>query len=204
MGSDISSKTKNGMSCLHIAAMNGNLNICKALLNNYNFDSRIKDFEGGTALHSAAQNGDLEVFKYLLKDGCDVYGKKEDNTTCLHIAALNGHLNLCKMLLDNYNFDVKMKSHDEETALHCAAHSGDVELFQCLVEKGSDAYSKKKDNLSCFQIAASHGHLNLCKMLLENYNFDVAMKGSDRWNELYNAVLTDDVELFTTYYNKLS
>ena len=131
-----------------------------------------------------------------MEDGGDVYGRKKDNTTCLHIAALNGQLNLCKMLLENYNADIQIKSNDEETALHCAAHNGDVELFQYLVEKGSDVYSKKKDNLSCFQIAASHGHLNLCKMLLQNYNFDIALKDSDRCAELRDAILADDVELF--------
>ena len=45
-GVNIHIKTNDGMSCLHIAAQNGHLSLCKILINTHNFDVNMTDNEG--------------------------------------------------------------------------------------------------------------------------------------------------------------
>lgn len=46
-GSDVSATTRNGMSSFHVAAKNGHLNICTALLKNYNCDVKLETMTDG-------------------------------------------------------------------------------------------------------------------------------------------------------------
>ena len=195
-GSDVFSKTKNGRSCFHIAAEEGYLKICRVLLENYNFDVHERDDDGLAVLHSAALGGDLELFQYLIKNGSDVFSKTKNGRSCLHIAAEEGHLKICRMLLTNYNFAVHERDDDGLAVLHSAALGGDLELFQYLIKNGSDVFSKTKNGRSCLHIAAEEGHLRICRVLLQNYNFDVHERDDDGLAVLHNAALGGDLELF--------
>ena len=91
-------KTNNSSNCLHIAASNGHLNLCRKLLENFNFDISLTDRKGWNALHYATKGGDLELFCFFIQKGSDVYGKTKIKNNCLHIAASNGQLKLLKHL----------------------------------------------------------------------------------------------------------
>ena len=195
-GSDIYREKRDGMNCLHIAALNGHLRLCIMLLENYNFHLEMTNDDGWSALLYAAQAGNLELFQYLIGKGSNVYKRKTDGMTCFHIAASNGRLRLCKMLLDNYNFDIEMINDDGWSALLCAACTGHLELFKYLIEKGSNIYREKRDGMNCLHIAAANGHLRLCKVLLENYKFDLKMINDDGWSALLYAAEAGHLELF--------
>ena len=100
---DIFHETTCGMNCLHIAASNGHLDLCKTLINKHKFDVNMKDSEGFTALHFAAEHGSYELVKLFADKGTDIHLKTEDGMNCLHIASWNGHLNLCKILSISMN-----------------------------------------------------------------------------------------------------
>ena len=57
---DILLKTKNGINCLQLAAINGHFNLCNTLVNKYEIDVHITDNDGHAALHYSAQNGNYE------------------------------------------------------------------------------------------------------------------------------------------------
>ena len=194
-GSDLFSKTKDGRSCLHLAAQNGHFEICEALLQKYNFDIHATDDFSCTALHGAAWSGDLELLEYLIENGSDIFSETKDGRSCLHLAAQNGHFEICKALLEKYNFDIHATDDSSWTALHGAAWSGDLELFQYLIENGSDVFSKTKDGRSCFHLAAEEGHLKICKLLLKNYNFDIHARDDDMFTVMLRASCSDDLEL---------
>ena len=55
---------------------------------------------------------------------------------------------------------------------------------------------------NCLHIAALYGHLNLCKIFLDNENFDVHMADNDGWTALHNAARNGSFELFSYFLGK--
>ena len=73
MGGDICLKTKSGKNCLQIAAVNGQLNLCKQLLQNYQFEVNMADNDGWTPLHSCLESDKHELFQFLIDIGSNIY-----------------------------------------------------------------------------------------------------------------------------------
>ena len=194
-GSSVYSKTKKGSNCLHLAAYNVHLKMCKNLLRNYNFDIDARDDNGWTVLHIAAKSGDIKLLQYFIENESNVYSKTKNSSSYLYLAAYNGHLKMCKNLLGNYNFDIHARDNDEWTVLHIDAKSGDIKLFQCFIENVSNVYSKTKEGLNCLHIAAYKEHLKMCINLLQNYNFDIHARDDDGWTGLHKAVKSGNIEL---------
>ena len=121
MEADINLKTINGNTCLHLAALDGHLDLCKTLIEKHNLDVHMADNDGWTALHFSARNGNYELLKYFVDMRSDVDLKTIDGKNCLHIAARNGHLSLCQLLKDKHNFELHMADSDGWTPIHYAA-----------------------------------------------------------------------------------
>ena len=187
MGMNIHLKTNDGESCLHIAAANGYLTLCKVLTNEYNVDVGMTDKEGWTALHHSAKNGNYELIEFFIKKETNVNLKTKFGKNCLHIAAANGQSDLCETLITNHKFDINMTDNGGWTALHFSAQSGSYELVKFFTDKGTNIHLKAKDRLTCLHIAAAHGHLNLCKTLTNKHNFNVNVTDNYGWTPLHRS-----------------
>ena len=201
-GTDILFKTKKGGNCLHIAAANGHLNLCKTLIEEYDFDVHMSNNYGWTALHQSAKYGSYELIKFFIDKGSDVLVKTKDGENSLQIAAANGHLNLCKTLIEKHGFDVEMADNYGWTALHCSAENGSYELIEFFIGKGSDVLLKTKNGENCLHIAAANGHLNLCKTLAEKHGFDVDIADNDGWTALHHSAKSGRYELVKFFTEK--
>ena len=201
-GIDIFHKTKCGMNCLHIASLFGHLNLCKTLINIYNFDIHITNNIGFTALHCSAQNGSYELFKFFVEKGTNILSKTERGMNCLHIAAVSGHLNLCKALISIHDFDIHIPNNVGYTALHCSALNGSYELLKFFVEKGTNIFSKTEKGVNCLHIAAYNGYLDLCKTLMNRHNFDVNMADSKGFTALHFSAENGSYELVKLFADK--
>ncbi|XP_036329316.1 ankyrin repeat domain-containing protein 39-like [Rhagoletis pomonella] len=91
---------------LHYAARNGNLEICKMLIEDGKVDVDAVTKAGATALHRAAMMGNLNVVKLLVGAKAKLQLQDEYGQTALHRAAIRGHLEVCKFLLE---MDPKLK-----------------------------------------------------------------------------------------------
>ena len=196
MGADIYLKSNDDRNCLHIAAFNGHLDLCKILIHKHNFDVHAVDNNGWAALHNSAKYGSYELLRYFADIGTNIYLKDNDDWNCLHIAAHYGHLNLCKIFLDKYNFDVHMADKIGWTVLHHSARFGSYELFRYFADRGADIYLKSHDGTNCLHIAAQYGHLNLCKLVIEKHNFDVHMPNNNGWTALHHSAIYGCYKLF--------
>lgn len=76
---DINSVNYNKRSCLHIACMNGHLNIVKFLVEN-NIDVNLVDYEGKYALDYALKNKYFEIIKYLRANNAKEHVQPKDLT----------------------------------------------------------------------------------------------------------------------------
>ena len=194
-GTNILSKTERGMNCLHIAAVSGHLNLCKALISIHDFDIHIPNNIGYTALHCSALNGSYELLQFFVEKGTNVFSKTEKGVNCLHIAAYNGYLDLCKTLMNRHNFDVNMADSKGFTALHFSAENGSYELVKLFADKGTDIHVKTEGGMNCLHIASHHGHLNLCKILINKYEFDLHMADNDRLTSLHYSAKIGSYDL---------
>ena len=186
---------------LHMAALTGSLNLCKLLIEKKKFDVHMTDDKGYIPLHNSALNGNYECFSYFADIGSDINLKTNDGKNCLHIAALGGQLHLCKMLVEIHMFDVNLTDDSGQTALHASAKNGSYHLFTYFAEMGSDINLKTTDGENCLHIAAFKGHLNLCKMLIEKYKFDVHMTDDKGCTALHNSALGGNYKLFSYFAN---
>ena len=195
MGADIHLKTDDGRNCLHIAALNGDLNLCKMLIDKYKIDLHMTDNKGCTAVHYSSQSGNYELVAYFVEMGADIHLKTDDGRTCLHIAARKGHLNLCKMLIDKHKVDLHITDNEGWTAVHCSSQSGNYELVAYFVEMGADIHLKTDDGRNCLHIAALEGHLNLCKMLIDKYKVDLHMTDNKGCTAVHYSSQSGNYEL---------
>ena len=194
-GADIHRKTNNGVTCLHIAAAHGHLNLCKTLKNKYEFNLHVTDDYGWKALHRSALSGSYDLVKFFADNGTDIYLKTREGMNCLHIAAAKAHLNLCKALMKIHNFKGDMADNYGWTALHRSALNGSYDLVKLFAENGTDIYLKTREGMNCLHFAASRAHLNLCKALMKKHNFKGDTADNYGWTALHRSAQNGNYDI---------
>ena len=171
------------------------MNLCKRLIGKYKFDVNKTDDKGLTALHFSIQCGNKKLVELFIGLTMDIQVVTDDGINYLHIAADYGHMELCKTLIDKHKFVVIHKTDNRGwTALHFSVHSNSYDLFKCFADMGTDIYLSTKDGKNCLHIAAAHGYLNLCKILIDRHNFDVQASDNNGFTALHFSIQHGDYE----------
>jgi len=103
------------------AAITGNIEAVKFLVEEAGADVEVKDSIQRTPLTCAAMNGHLEVIKFLVQEGgADVESKDLSQRTPLSHAAYWSHLEAVKLLVEEGGADVASKDEDGQSALELA------------------------------------------------------------------------------------
>lgn len=125
------------MTPLHIAAEEGHVEACKALLRR---GARVDpcDKYGRTPLLWAALYGHETILKLLLKKNASRRAKDDKKFTALHWAAFMGKLQCCKILLESDCGLIKEKDKKGKYALDVAHDQGRFDVFIFLLEKFSE------------------------------------------------------------------
>jgi ankyrin repeat protein len=120
------------MTALHYAAICGNEEIVKALLDRGAIANK-KDSDTGLPLHYAVQGGYFEITKLLLDkgDAHDLEVKYVHSRTALTLAAEKGNLRIFTLLMDKGSDLATINSHGM-TPFHVAAQNGHLELVKYL------------------------------------------------------------------------
>jgi ankyrin repeat protein len=149
---DVNAAQGDGMTALHWAAMNGDVELAQMLIvagANSRATTRLGSY---TPLYLASQQGHGQVVQAIIKAGGDVKAGTPNGTTPLMVAAASGEVDAVKALVDA-GADVNAKDGVRaQTPIMYAAASNRAAVIELLVSKGADlkATSKVSDlaNLS--------------------------------------------------------
>jgi hypothetical protein len=112
----------NGMTPLHEAASNYNVEIVRLLLQN-GADVNAKSKGGYIPLHYAVIDGRTDIFDILhllVENGADLEAQSSNGGRALHSAAYHGHLPFIQELISTYHVDINARTNDGDTALTLA------------------------------------------------------------------------------------
>ncbi|XP_058455880.1 ankycorbin-like isoform X2 [Malaya genurostris] len=179
----IESADEDGFTPLHLAVIQGNLQLTNLLLAN-EADVNALDNEGHSVVHWATVCGEVEALRAVLSAGSDVSVPDINGGSPLHYAAQMCGANYegktarasAKLALDILNTllvhpdtSVEVEDKDGRQPLLWAASAGSAKAVLALIKAGAHVESADKDGLTALHCAASRGHtecidtlINLC------------------------------------------
>ena len=122
---------------IHMAAINGNLAMCRLILDMVH-DKNPDNDTGLTPLHLAAANGHFEVCALFIEHISDKNPSDKNGMTPLHHAAMNDYLDICKLIIGNVE-DKNPSCRGGYTPLHLAAKMASVDVCKFIIENIDDA-----------------------------------------------------------------
>ncbi len=137
-GADVNDAQGDGMTALHWAASNGDLELTRMLLYagaNVRATTRLNAY---TALFLASREGHAPIVQALLEAGADARAVSSSGSTPLMLAAASGNVEAVGLLLDA-GADLQRKEEARgQTALMFAAAYNRVESVRLLASRGAD------------------------------------------------------------------
>ncbi|XP_077115688.1 protein phosphatase 1 regulatory subunit 12C isoform X4 [Ranitomeya variabilis] len=190
----IDSTNTDGISALHQACIDENLEVVEFLVN-HGANVNQADNEGWTPLHVAASCGYMEIAEYLLKHSANIAAVNSDGDVPLDIAEDDCMETLLRAEITKRGIDIEAAKREEEEvmlqdarqwlnagnmedirhpktgagALHVAAAKGYVEIMRLLLQANSDPNVRDKDGWTPLHAAAHWGVEEACRLLVENF-----------------------------------
>ncbi|XP_059468658.1 uncharacterized protein LOC132192631 isoform X2 [Neocloeon triangulifer] len=210
----VKQKTKTNKTVLHLAAILGNLILCKWLVEEIELEADTVDDDGWNAMHYVASNHNdkLELLQYFHGLNADLVKQKtKTNITMLHLASASGKLDKCKWLVDAIGLELDAVDDHGLNAMHCAAYSfNDLEVLEIMNyfhNLNADLMKQKtKMNETVLHFAARTGKIDACKWLIEEKSLEIDAVNKNGWNAMHFAASSyQSVELeFLEYLHGLS
>ncbi|XP_065345586.1 uncharacterized protein LOC135943106 [Cloeon dipterum] len=183
--------TVRGLSCLHYAAQEDDLDALRKWVE-AGGDLNVKDeSDDSTALHWASKLGHLRFVQELLAHGADLEAVKDNGETALMLACSSFHSNVETIdFLLTKNADANVKDIKGMTALIHTSREGNLEALQKLLQHGADLTLKDVEGKNAFHHAIRH--FELVSFLLDQ-NGDLATEQTnDGSTALHLALKTGD------------
>ncbi|XP_011155470.2 ankycorbin isoform X2 [Solenopsis invicta] len=159
---------KDGLTALHCAASRGHARCVEVLVNLCGSHPDYVDDNGCSALHYAATLGHADATALILKLGADPNRQDRKGRTPALCAAAKGQLETLK-ILTQHGGSLHAKTVRGTGIGHEAVASGRIELIKWLAKKRPSTLDvATHDGKTPLHVAALHGHLDACKVLLDH------------------------------------
>ena len=172
---------------VHVACMNGRLEVVKYLIENEHCDPQECNSDGDNAVHIACRNGNFEVLKYLLEEQkleltiCNTLGN-----TLLHLVCMNEHLESATV---EYLIEKGCKPNIEnkcgELPLYLACQNQSLDIIKLV-----SAFTKLPEaevKTTPVHIACSKGSLETVQHLVKERHWNPKCEDSNGLTPLHHA-----------------
>ncbi|CAI8615571.1 unnamed protein product [Vicia faba] len=158
-------KDANKRGALHFAALEGQTEICKYLLEDLKLEIDSKDDDGETALIHAARQEHTATAKYLIDRGADPTIASNLGATALHHSAGIGDIELLEYLLSKgINPDLES---DAGTPLVWAAGHAQQAAVTVLLKHGANPNAETDDGITPLLSSVAAGSLECLELLIQ-------------------------------------
>ncbi|CAL1296328.1 unnamed protein product [Larinioides sclopetarius] len=183
--------TNNGLTALHIAVANGNLNFIEYLIQTGANVNTISD-RFSTPLHLAVRRGNLKIVEYLILNGAKINARRIDGTTPLHYAVLYGHMPVTKLLLEKGACTNAMDNIMKRTPLMFAFQYASCDMVDELLNVNGNATNQEVLGMTYLHLAAKTGHNNAVLSFLRSNSHStdyINIRGLSGFTALHLSVL---------------
>ncbi|MDM5153698.1 ankyrin repeat domain-containing protein [Bacillus sp. DX1.1] len=150
---------------LHIACLNGNIEIV-TLLVEAEADLKIK-YHGETPFSLACGKGNAEIVKYFIHKGEDVNEIMVGKVTPLHLISCSGNQEIVQYILDRVT-NINAVTSRKHSALHYAVEDNNLEAAKVLIDNGIDMELLEEYKRSALSLACDRNKPEMAELLLEN------------------------------------
>ena len=162
--------SKYGMHVIHIASINGNIELIEELIN---IDKNIINYTYGnsiTPVYLTIEYEQSEALEFLIRYGADVNKLYNNNFSYLHKVAESktDNVDLLDILFIKYRaslIDTKERT-SGNTPLHIAVLSSNINLTENLLNRGADINAFNNKKYTPLHYAVESGNLNMVKDLV--------------------------------------
>lgn len=169
-----------GLSCLHLAAMQGHLNVARLLIQfgalavnpgrllrptaSSIADSSPRSILDGESEHTLVGNDDE---KGTPRESWATSDKKEACSPCF-LACFRGHVNVVRLLLENGGDANYVEPRMGMSLTHVAAQEGHVDVVALLIQYGADSDTALESGQTPCMAAIRRGHVDVVQLLIES------------------------------------
>ncbi|KAK3591754.1 hypothetical protein CHS0354_019526 [Potamilus streckersoni] len=168
-GTDPWCRTSKEETLLHIACIQGKLEMTKYLVETYPKMLNAVDNGKKTPAHQAAAGGNVAVLCYLIDRGTEPWCRTSEEETLLHRACIYGKLEMSKYLVETYPKMLHEVNNIKSTPGHYAAAGGNVAVLSYLIDRGTDPWCRTSKEETLLHISCIEGILETTKYLVETY-----------------------------------
>ena len=189
---DVDTTDEYGLTALHMASFDGNLEIAKVLIER-GASVNFKDEKGTTPLHVALQCADKVFIQFLLDQGADplLIDDKCDSVWCM--AARKPSLDALQVLKTLPKEVIALLSTSSGAAGNPLRSATNLEKFKWLLDAGADQWDRDEDGRTILLHAAGSGKPEIVEYLLSHGHDPTTSLDNDLNNVL--MVLASDENL---------